>query len=60
MWWPIPAARGEKIVMLVPRSCCFLSWLPSIVSRISSSVTLNCDHDGSGFLSFTAATCCSR
>ena len=37
-WWPMPAARGEKIVRSVPRSRCTLSWPPSIVWRISSSV----------------------
>ena len=30
--------------MSVPRSCCFLSWFFSMVSRMSSSVTLNSDH----------------
>ena len=36
----MPTARGEKIVMSVPRSCWSLIWAGSIRSRISSSVIL--------------------
>ena len=37
MWWPMPEARGEKIVRSVPRSRWSLSCAPSIEARISSS-----------------------
>ena len=33
----MPEARGEKMVTSVPRSRCSWSWLPSMLSRISSS-----------------------
>ena len=37
MWWAMKLARGLKIVRSEPRAFICLSWLASIVSRISSS-----------------------
>ena len=48
IWWPMPEARGEKIVMSVPRSRCSLSWAPSTLSRISSSLIFSDAFDGIG------------
>ena len=59
IWWPIPAARGEKMVRSVPRSRCSLSCAPSTDSRIWSSDTLSLAGT-TGFFSFSAATCASR
>ena len=45
-WWPMPEARGEKIVRSVPRSRCSLSCVPSMLSRISSSDIFSAARDG--------------
>ncbi len=37
-WWPMPAARGEKMVRSVPRSRWMRSWPRSMLPRIWSSV----------------------
>ncbi len=38
-WWAMAEARGEKMVRSAPRSRCSLSWAPSMLWRISSSLT---------------------
>ena len=54
----MPAARGEKIVRSVPRSRCTLSWPPTIVSRISSSVIRG--RGGAGLPALCASICWVR
>ena len=49
----MPEARGEKIVTSVPRSRCSLSWAPSTLSRISSSLIFSDAFDGIGDLFLT-------
>ena len=60
MWWPMPEARGEKIVRSVPRSCCSLSWFASRLSRISSSDIFSAARGGIADLSLTASVCSLR
>ncbi len=55
MWWPMPEARGEKIVRSVPRSRCSLSWFCSMLSRISSSDIFSPARGGIAALFFTAS-----
>ena len=57
-WCPIPAARGEKIVRSVPRSCCTFNCPLTMVARISSSVIAG--RGGAGRPSLWAATCSVR
>ena len=60
MWWPMPEARGEKIVRSVPRSRCSLSWLSSMLSLISSSDIFSAARGGIAALSLAlAAAVCS-
>jgi hypothetical protein len=54
----MPAARGEKIVRSVPRSRCTLSWPPSIVARISSSLIVG--RGGGGLPAACASICWVR
>jgi hypothetical protein len=56
----MPEARGEKIVTSVPRSRCSLSWAPSTLSRISSSLIFSDAFDGIGDLFLTASVCSLR
>ena len=55
MWWPMPEARGEKIVRSVPRSRWNLSCAPSIEALISSSDILSPARGGSAVLFLTAS-----
>ncbi len=60
IWWPMPEARGEKMVTSVPRSRCNLSWFCSMLSRISSSDIFSAARDGIAALSLPlAAAVCS-
>ena len=60
MWWPMPEARGEKIVRSVPRSLCSLSWLRLDAFRISSSDIFRPARGGIAALSLAlAAAVCS-
>ena len=51
----MPEARGEKIVRSVPRSRCSLSWLPSMLSLISSSLIFSPERGGIAALSLALA-----
>ena len=55
MWWPMPEARGEKIVRSVPRSRWSLSCAPSIEALISSSDIFRPARGGIGALFLTAS-----
>ena len=57
-WCPMPAARGEKIVRSVPRSCCSFNWPPTMLARISSSLTAG--RGGAARPSPCAAICSVR
>jgi hypothetical protein len=54
----MPAARGEKIVRSVPRSCCSFNWPPTMLSRISSSLIAG--RGGAARPSLCAAICSCR
>ena len=60
MWWAMKLARGLKIVRSEPRSCICLSWLVSIVSRMSSSVIFSSETLGLGDGFVMPAICCAR
>jgi hypothetical protein len=52
MWWAMKLARGLKTVRSEPRCLISLSWLVSMVSRISSSLILRSAGEGARVGSF--------
>ncbi|MNH44992.1 hypothetical protein D3C79_1073120 [compost metagenome] len=60
MWWAMKLARGLKMVRSEPRCFISLSWLLSMVSRISSSLILSALASGAWLGSLRPAICRSR
>gem|GEM_PF-5351761 len=60
MWWAMKLARGENRVRSLPRSFMSLSWLFSMVSRMSSSLIFRSDTLGMTDGSLMPAICWLR
>jgi hypothetical protein len=57
MWWAMKLARGEKMVRSEPRCFISLSWLDSMVSRMSSSLIFRSEALGAFEGSLSPAIC---